>query len=216
MKVRPGKSVFSGPAWLVVEDVPLPLALPFAYFPITSTYSSGFIMPTYGDEFSRGFYLRDGGYYFAISDYMDLKLTGEIFTKGSWGIGAQTTYKKRYKYAGNFYINYQVTKDGEENMPDYSVEKNFLRQCELRHTILRKKQPHVALQPHLLFTEHTHFICFLFAQFPQDRTFPFQFLQHLAEHARLHHCAHPALHVVVPFHLLSLQTQGSSGKGTLV
>ena len=125
MKVRPGKNVFSGPAWLVVEDVPLPLAIPFAYFPITSTYSSGFIMPTYGDEFTRGFYLRDGGYYFAISDYMDLKVTGEIFTKGSWGIGAQTTYKKRYKYGGNFYFNYQVTKDGEKNMPDYSVQKNF-------------------------------------------------------------------------------------------
>ena len=124
-KVRPGKNVFSGPAWLVVEDVPLPLAVPFAYFPITSTYSSGFIMPTYGDEFTRGFYLRDGGYYFAISDYMDLKVTGEIFTKGSWGVGAQTTYKKRYKYSGNFYFNYQVTKDGEKNMPDYSVQKNF-------------------------------------------------------------------------------------------
>ena len=124
-KVRPGKSVFSGPAWLVVEDVPLPLAVPFAYFPITSHYASGFIMPTYGDEFTRGFYLRDGGYYFAISDYMDLKVTGEIFTKGSWGIGAQTTYKKRYKYAGNFYFNYQVTKDGEKNMPDYNVTKNF-------------------------------------------------------------------------------------------
>ncbi|MBO4430081.1 MAG: LPS-assembly protein LptD [Bacteroidaceae bacterium] len=125
MKVRPGKSVFSGPAWLVVEDVPLPLAVPFAYFPITGTYSSGFIMPTYGDEFTRGFYLRDGGYYFAISDYMDLKVTGEIFTKGSWGVGAQTTYKKRYKFSGNFYFNYQVTKEGEKNMPDYGVQKNF-------------------------------------------------------------------------------------------
>ena len=125
MKVRPGNSVFSGPAWLVVEDVPLPLALPFAYFPITSTYSSGFIMPTYGDESTRGFYLRDGGYYFAISDYMDLKLTGEIFTKGSWGIGAQTTYKRRYKYSGNFYFNYQVTKEGEKNLPDYLETKNF-------------------------------------------------------------------------------------------
>ena len=82
-------------------------------------------MPTYGDEFTRGFYLRDGGYYFAISDYMDLKVTGEIFTKGSWGIGTQTTYKKRYKYAGNFYFNYQVTKGGEKNMPDYEVTKNF-------------------------------------------------------------------------------------------
>ena len=124
-KVHTGKSVFSGPAWLVVEDVPLPFAIPFAYFPFTSTYSSGFIMPTYGDESSRGFYLRDGGYYFAISDKMDLKLTGEIFTKGSWGLGAQTTYNRRYKYNGNFYFNYEVMKNGEENLPDYSVEKNF-------------------------------------------------------------------------------------------
>ena len=89
-KVHPGKDVFSGPAWLVVEDVPLPLAIPFAYFPFTSKYSSGFIMPSYGDENTRGFYLRDGGYYFAVNDYWDLKLTGEIFTKGSWGLGAQT------------------------------------------------------------------------------------------------------------------------------
>jgi len=131
-KAYPGKSVFSGPAWLVVEDVPLPIAIPFAYFPMTSTYSSGFIMPSYGDESTRGFYLRDGGYYFAISDYMDLKVTGEIFTKGSWGIGTQTTYKKRYKYSGNFYFNYQVTKEGEKNMPDYSVTKNFKLQWSHR------------------------------------------------------------------------------------
>ncbi len=124
-KVHTGKSVFSGPAWLVVEDVPLPLAIPFAYFPFTDSYSSGIIMPTYGDEATRGFYLRDGGYYFAINDNVDLKLTGEIFTKGSWGVSAQTTYKKRYKYSGNFYFNYQVTKEGEKNMPDYSEIKNF-------------------------------------------------------------------------------------------
>ncbi len=131
-KVHTGKDVFSGPAWLVVEDVPLPLAIPFAYFPFTKKYSSGFIMPSYGDENSRGFYLRDGGYYFAISDYWDLKITGEIFTKGSWGIGAQTTYKRRYKYSGNFYFNYQVTKLGEKNLPDYSVEKNFKLQWSHR------------------------------------------------------------------------------------
>ncbi len=124
-KVHTGKSVFSGPAWLVIEDVPLPLAIPFAYFPFTSKYSSGIIMPSYGDESTRGFYLRDGGYYLAINDNVDLRLTGEIFTKGSWGIGAQSTYKKRYKYQGNFYFNYQVTKEGEKNMPDYNVSKNF-------------------------------------------------------------------------------------------
>lgn len=131
-KVYTGKSVFAGPAWLVVEDVPLPIALPFAYFPFTSTYSSGFIMPTYGDESTRGFYLRDGGYYFAINDYVDLKLTGEIFTKGSWGLAAQSNYKKRYKYSGSFYFNYQVTKEGEQNMPDYSVTKNFKLQWSHR------------------------------------------------------------------------------------
>lgn len=124
-KVHTGKNIFSGPAWLVVEDVPLPLAIPFAYFPFTSSYSSGFIMPSYGDESTRGFYLRDGGYYFAISDNLDLKLTGEIYTKGSWGVSAQTTYTKRYKFRGNFYFNYQVTKTGEKNLPDYNVVKNF-------------------------------------------------------------------------------------------
>ena len=131
-KVHTGKSVFSGPAWLVIEDVPLPLAIPFAYFPFSSKYSSGLIMPSYGDESTRGFYLRDGGYYFAINDYVDLRLTGEIYTKGSWGLSAQTTYKKRYKYSGNFYVNYQVTKEGDKNMPDYSVAKNFKLQWSHR------------------------------------------------------------------------------------
>lgn len=124
-KVKPKKNVVFGPAYLVVEDVALPLAIPFGFFPFTSSYSSGFIMPTYGDELNRGFYLRDGGYYFAISDRMDLKLTGEIFTKGSWGLGAETNYNKRYKYSGSLSTNYQVTKTGDKNMPDYSVSKDF-------------------------------------------------------------------------------------------
>lgn len=124
-KVKPKKNVVFGPAYLVVEDVSLPLAIPFGFFPFTSSYSSGFIMPTYGDELNRGFYLRDGGYYFAISDYMDLKLTGEIYTKGSWGLGAETNYNKRYKYSGSLSANYQVSKIGDKNMPDYSVSKDF-------------------------------------------------------------------------------------------
>ena len=131
-KVYTGKSIFTGPAWLVIEDVPTPIVLPFAYFPFSKKYSSGFIMPSYGDEQTRGFYLRDGGYYFAVSDKWDLKLTGEIFTKGSWGIGAQTTYKNRYKYSGNFYFNYQVTKTGEKNMADYTEAKNFKLQWSHR------------------------------------------------------------------------------------
>lgn len=84
-KVRPGKDVVFGPAYLVVADVPLPLAIPYGFFPFTKSYSSGFIMPSYGDESSRGFYLRDGGYYFAMSDKWDLKLLGENLHKGDRG-----------------------------------------------------------------------------------------------------------------------------------
>mgnify|MGYP000475525747 FL=1 len=124
-KVRPKKNVVFGPAWLVVADVPLPLAIPFGFFPFSSKYSSGFIMPSYGDETSRGFYLRDGGYYFAISDQMDLKLTGEIFTKGSWGLGAASNYNKRYKFSGSFNLSYLDTKTGDKNMPDYSETTSF-------------------------------------------------------------------------------------------
>lgn len=124
-KARPGERAIFGPAYLVVEDVPLPLAIPYGFFPFTQSYSSGIIMPTYGDETSRGFYLRDGGYYFAINDKIDLKLLGEIYTKGSWGLSAHTTYKKRYRFSGNFFASYQNTKTGEKNMPDYSVSKSF-------------------------------------------------------------------------------------------
>lgn len=124
-KVRPQKDVVFGPAYLVVCDVPLPLAVPFGFFPFTQDYSSGFLMPSYGDELERGFYLRDGGYYFAINDNVDLKLTGEIFTKGSWGVTGASTYKKRYRYSGTVNVNYLVTKNGEKNMPDYSESKNF-------------------------------------------------------------------------------------------
>ena len=124
-KVRPKKDVVFGPAQLVVEDVPLPIAIPFGFFPFSSSYSSGFIMPTFGDEMNRGFYLRDGGYYFAISDNMDLKVLGEIFTKGSWGLSTQSNYAKRYKFSGSFNASYLVTKTGEKNMPDYMVTKDF-------------------------------------------------------------------------------------------
>ena len=124
-KVRPKKNVVTGPAYLVVEDVPLPLAVPFFFFPFTSSYSSGFIMPTYMDDSSRGFGLTDGGYYFAINDKVDLKLTGDIFTKGSWRVSGLTNYVRRYKYSGTLQADYQVTKTGDKGMPDYSVSKDF-------------------------------------------------------------------------------------------
>ena len=125
-KVRPGKDVVTGPAWLVVADVPLfPIVLPFAFFPFNESYSSGIIMPSYGDEMERGFYLHNGGYYFAINDYVDLALTGEIYTKGSWGLGAKSNYRKRYKFSGNVNANYLKTILGDRGMPDYSTSTDF-------------------------------------------------------------------------------------------
>ena len=131
-KVRPKKDAVSGPLYLVVADVPLPLALPFGYFPFTSSYSSGILMPTFGDETERGFYLRDGGYYFALSDKYDLRLTGEIFTKGSWGFAAASSYAVRYRFSGSFDFSYLVTKNGEKGLPDYAVGKNFRLQWSHR------------------------------------------------------------------------------------
>ena len=124
-KVRPGKDVIFGPAYLVVCDVPMPLGIPYGFFPFTKSYSSGFIMPTYGDESDRGFYLRDGGYYFAISDKWDLKLLGEIYTKGSWGLSAASNYRKRYKYSGSFFFSYQDTQTGDKGMPDFTKQESF-------------------------------------------------------------------------------------------
>lgn len=124
-KVRPKKNVVTGPAYLVVEDVPLPLAVPFFFFPFSSSYQSGFLMPSYMDDSSRGFGLTDGGYYFAISDKMDLKVRGDIFTKGSWALNTESNYIKRYKYSGLFQASYQVTKTGDKGLPDYMVSKDF-------------------------------------------------------------------------------------------
>ena len=142
-KVRPGKDVVFGPTYLVVADVPLPFAIPYGFFPFTKSYSSGFIMPTYGDETDRGFYLRDGGYYFAISDKMDLKLLGEIYTKGSWAVSAASNYRKRYRYSGSFLVNYQNTLQGEKNMPDFTKTTSFKVQWSHRQD--QKANPYSSL-----------------------------------------------------------------------
>lgn len=124
-KVKPGKYIVSGPAYLVMEDVPLPLAIPFGFFPFTDKYSSGILMPSYADELTRGFGLINGGYYFAINDYVDLELTGDIYTKGTWAITAQSEYKKRYKHRGNLSFSYREDIIGEKDMSDYAKAKNM-------------------------------------------------------------------------------------------
>ena len=153
-KVRPGKDVVFGPTYLVVADVPLPLAIPYGFFPFTKSYSSGLIMPTYGDEMEKGFYLRDGGYYFAISDKMDLKLLGEIYTKGSWGLSAASNYRKRYRYSGQFFFSYQNTVTGERNMPDYAKETSFKLQWS--HSQDQKANPFSSLKASVNFATSSY------------------------------------------------------------
>lgn len=153
-KVRPGKESVFGPAYLVVADVPLPLAVPYGFLPFNKKYSSGFIMPSYGDETSRGFYLRDGGYYFAINDYMDVKALGEIYTKGSWGLSAETNYRKRYRYNGNFYISFLRTVDGEKNMPDYAVTKSL--KVQWTHSKDAKASPNTTFSARVNFASENY------------------------------------------------------------
>lgn len=153
-KVRPGKETVFGPAHLVVEDVPLPLAIPYGFFPFNKKYSSGFVMPTYGDETARGFYLRNGGYYWAINDYMDLKVLGEIYTKGSWGLSTETNYNKRYRYRGNLYFSYLRTVDGEKNMPDYQVTKSL--KLQWTHTKDSKAAPNTTFSARVNFASENY------------------------------------------------------------
>jgi len=124
-KVKPGKYIVTGPAYLVIEDVPLPIAIPFGFFPFTDKYSSGIVMPTFQDDFSRGFGLVNGGYYFAVNDYMDLELKGDIFTKGTWSFNAASQYVKRYKYRGNLSFSYRDDIISEKGLPDYQSNTNL-------------------------------------------------------------------------------------------
>ncbi len=149
-KMRSGKDVVSGPAYMVLAGLPLPLAVPFGYFPFSEKYSSGVIFPTFGDDYQRGFYLSNGGYYFAISDNMDLALTGEIYTKGSWGLQAQSAYVRRYRYSGSFNLSYLKTIYGEKGMPDYSKMTNF--QILWSHSQDSKANPNMSLSASVNFT----------------------------------------------------------------
>lgn len=154
-KVRPKKNIVTGPVYLVLEDVPLyPIGLPFCFFPFSSTYSSGIIMPTFGDESTRGFFLRDGGYYFALSDYMDLALLGEIYTKGSWGLSAKSAYRKRYKFSGSFNASYLVTKLGDKGLPDYNLSKDF--KVNWTHTQDPKANPYLSFSASVNFSTSSY------------------------------------------------------------
>lgn len=149
-KMRPKKNIVTGPAYMVLAGLPLPIAVPFGYFPFSKRYSSGVIVPTFGDDYQRGFYLSNGGYYFAINDNIDLALTGEIYTKGSWGLAAQSSYVKRYKYSGNFNLSYLKSIYGEKGSPDYSKQTNF--QVLWSHSQDAKANPNLNLSASVNFT----------------------------------------------------------------
>ena len=119
-KVISNKKIITGPAYLVLEDFPIyfPI-LPFGFFPNSPTYSSGILLPKYGEEQNRGFFLRDGGYYWAASEYFDLTVQGDIYSHGSWGTRIKTNYKKRYKFGGNFGFEYAKNKYGEKGLDNY-------------------------------------------------------------------------------------------------
>ena len=125
-KVLSNKKIVTGPAYLVVEDVPIYfLFIPFGFFPNSPRYSSGFLMPTYGEEINRGFFLRDIGYYWAANDYFDVALRGDIFSKGSRGLKFHTNYRLRYKFSGGFDFNYYKNITGDKGLPDYKIQNDF-------------------------------------------------------------------------------------------
>ncbi len=149
-KVTPGKNIVVGPTYMVLAGLPLPLAVPFGYFPFTDKYASGVIIPSFGDDYNRGFYLSNGGYYFAINDNIDLAVTGEIYTKGSWGIQGRSSYAKRYKFNGSFNISFLKTILGEKGSPDYSTQTNF--QILWSHSQDPKFNPNMSLSASVNFT----------------------------------------------------------------
>jgi hypothetical protein len=139
-KVKPGEYIATGPAYLVVGDVPLPLAIPFGFFPFTNKYSSGIIMPNFGDDLSRGLYLSNFGYYFALCDYLDLEVTGDVYSRGTWAVRATSRYIWRYHFSGNLNISYRNDVTSERGMPDYAVSKNF--QLQWSHSQDAKMNPY--------------------------------------------------------------------------
>ena len=123
LKVIPNKKVVSGPFHIRVNDIPTPIGFAFGMFPVPKQKVSGVIVPSYGEEKRRGFFLKNGGYYFAINDYIDLTMTGELYSKGSWGINAASSYNKRYSYSGRFNARFNNQKGLNEG--DSSVTRDF-------------------------------------------------------------------------------------------
>ncbi len=149
-----GQTTVFGPAYVVLEDVPTPFALPFGFVPQFSNRSSGLLMPTYGEEAARGFYMRGIGYYFVFGDHFDLAATGDIYSMGSWGAQLNSRYNKRYKFNGNFSLAYQNDQTGEKGQPDYFQTKNFSLQWS--HSMDQKARPGTTFRASVNFSSPTY------------------------------------------------------------
>lgn len=124
-KVIPNDKIVSGPAYLVMADIPLPIALPFGFFPNQKSRSSGILIPEYGEERNRGFFFRNGGYYLALSEYFDARITGDIYTRGTWGVSLGSNYRVRYRFNGNLRARYYMNVTGEKELPDYTRKRDY-------------------------------------------------------------------------------------------
>ncbi len=124
-KVIPEDKIVSGPAYMVVEDIPLPLILPFGFFPNQKTKASGILIPEWGEEKNRGFFLRNGGYYFALNDYFDMALTGDLYSNGTWGVSARSSYKVRYKFGGSVGLRYYNNVSGDLDIGNYVKKMDY-------------------------------------------------------------------------------------------
>lgn len=153
-KMIPNKKIITGPAHLVIEDVPLPIFLPFGFFPNTKKRASGIIIPEYGEESRRGIFLRGGGFYFGLGDYFDEKLSADIFSKGSWALRSQTTYKLRYRFSGALNLEYSSNVFSEKGLPDYSKQTSYW--IRWRHSQDPKAHPNSTFQANVNFGSSNH------------------------------------------------------------
>ena len=138
-KIVPGKKIVTGLANLFIYDVPTPVGVPFAFFPQSDKQTSGLIIPSFGEQNDRGFFLQNGGYYFAINDYVDLAAIGDYYTNGSYGVRLESTYAKRYKFRGNFGFRYENLINSERGFPDYS--RNTIYNLRWSHSQDSKANP---------------------------------------------------------------------------
>ena len=155
LKIIPDDKIVTGPANLVLEDVPTPIAIPFGFFPNSNKQKSGILIPEPGQSAQYGFFLLGGGYYLAVSDKLSTQLTGDFYTKGSWATNSITQYKKRYKYNGNLNVSYSKFKNSYPELPDYAETTNFF--VKWNHTQDPKARPNSVFSANVNFGNSENF-----------------------------------------------------------